>query len=84
MCIITEDKLDHVDKYGCSAESYKNASGNFENYIRDNLNFTQEQVQNVVNKTLAFVVENAEFARKSVSKDMSLDNPYSEFYSVVF
>ena len=40
LCLITDDRVDHVDKYGCSVESYKNASGNFENYIRDNLNFT--------------------------------------------
>ena len=40
MCIMTSDPTDHVDKYGCSAQSYGNASFNFENYIRDNLNFT--------------------------------------------
>ena len=42
MCLISEDPLDHVDRFGCSRESYMNASGNFENYIRDELNFTQD------------------------------------------
>jgi hypothetical protein len=41
MCLMTNDPLDHADRFGCSGSSYINASFNFENYIRDNLTFTQ-------------------------------------------
>ena len=33
----------HVDGYGCSHHSYLNVSSQFEYYVRDNLNFTEEQ-----------------------------------------
>lgn len=57
ICVISDDPYDHSDRYGCSINSYYNASGQFENYIRDDLNFTEDQVQKVVNKTLEFIIE---------------------------
>jgi len=56
LCLMTKDPYDHVDRYGCSESSYFNASYTFERYIRDNLNFTEDQMQRVVNKTFNYIL----------------------------
>ena len=73
-----------ADGWGCTSNSYFNLSGQHESFVRDDMEFNQERVQDIVNRTYEYVVKHNNQGRSFVSKKMTEDNPYSQYYSSLF
>lgn len=62
MCLRTNDLYDHNDQFGCSNQSYVNASGQFETSMRDTvIKFTDEQLWGMVDNTMRKRLYSVEF-----------------------